>query len=155
MDCDGQHKISDLKNMLRHRHTHDFILGVRNLFHKKMPIQRKILNLSGNFITWFFFGKFVRDSQSGFRVLNKKAINCMEITFNRFEFCSEMFYSIKKNKLKIKQVPIIVHYDKYTLQKLHGQNILNGFKMIYRFSIWKKNKILDVVGRKIFKEKKK
>ena len=137
MDCDGQHKISDLEKILKVKNNADFILGVRNIFDKKMPIQRRVVNFGGNFITWFFFGKFVKDSQSGFRCLNKKAINCIKISFDKFEFCSEMFYYIKKNKLTIKEVLIKVHYDKYSLSKEHGQNIFNGVGMVYRFCKWK------------------
>lgn len=141
MDCDGQHRIVDLEKMLKVKYEADFILGVRGIFHTKMPIQRKIANIVGNFMTWFFFGKLVNDSQSGFKILNKKSINCMQLSFDKYEFCSEMFYFVSQNKLQVKEIPIEVHYDKHSLKKKHGQSISNGFKMIYQFTKWKKNKI--------------
>ncbi len=135
MDSDGQHHASDIKKLLKYSNKYDVVIGSRMIGNLKgMPIQRKIANLVGSIITWVFFGKFVLDSQSGFKVLNKNAINKIEITFERYEFSSEMIGEIHKHKLSVKEVPIKVIYTKHSISNSgSGQSIFNGFKMVIRF----------------------
>lgn len=134
MDSDGQHTPKDAKKLLKKSSSYDIVIGSRLKGKiQDMPIQRRIANFVGSFITWFFFGLFIRDSQSGFKVLNKKTISSIKITFDTFEFCSEMIGEIKRNKLTYCEVPITVLYTDYSMNKGHGQNILNGFKMISKF----------------------
>ena len=132
MDSDGQHDPKDIKRLLKYKEKYDFIIGSRLIGNiKNMPIQRRIANLIGSILTWFFFGKFVLDSQSGFKLLNKKAINKFKIQFDRYEFCSEMIGEIKNHNLSVKEVPINVIYTNHS--KAKGQSIGNGFKMILKF----------------------
>jgi glycosyltransferase involved in cell wall biosynthesis len=131
LDSDGQHDPKDIKKLLKYSKTHNFIIGSRMINPKGMPLSRKILNSIGSIITAFFFGTYVKDSQSGFKVLDKKAINRIKISFDRFEFCSEMIGEISRNQLKVKEVPIKVIYTDHSQSK--GQSIGNGFRMVTRF----------------------
>lgn len=135
MDSDGQHLPKDISKLLaKSKEGVDLVIGSRLKGDiKNMPIQRRIANFVGSFFTLFFFGSFVWDSQSGFRVLNKKALNKIDLNFDRFEFCSEMIGEAKRNELVIGEVPIKVVYTKHSLSKGHGQSIKNGFKMIVKF----------------------
>ncbi len=132
IDSDGQHSPKDIKSLLKHSNKYDVIIGSRMIGElKTMPMQRKIANFVGSLVTYFFFGLFVRDSQSGFKVLNKKAIHSINLTFDTFEFCSEMIGEIHTKKLSFKEVPIKVIYTDHSQSK--GQSIPNGFKMVLRF----------------------
>ncbi|MFW5704356.1 MAG: glycosyltransferase family 2 protein [Nanoarchaeota archaeon] len=131
MDSDGQHCPKDISRLLKFSEKYDVVIGSRMINNKGMPIVRKVANSAGSLITWFFFGLYVKDSQSGFKVFNRKAINSIKITFDRFEFCSEIIGEIYANKLKFKEVPIKVIYTDHSRAK--GQSIKNGFKMIGRF----------------------
>lgn len=135
LDSDGQHCAKDIKKLLKYSNKFDVVIGSRMVADiSKMPLQRKIANFVGSFATWFFFGKFLWDSQSGFKVLNKRAISKIKITFDRYEFSSEMAGEIHKYKLSVKEVPIKVIYTKHSIKnKGSGQSIFNGFKMILRF----------------------
>ncbi len=134
IDSDGQHLPSDIKNLLKFAERYDVVIGSRLISNvKDMPFSRRIMNFGGSLITAFFFGLFVYDSQSGFKVFNKKAISKINITFDKFEFCSEVIGEIAKNKLTYKEVPIKVIYTKHSLGKGHGQSFKNGIKMIFRF----------------------
>jgi len=75
----------------------------------------------------------VTDTQSGFKVFSRRAASLIQIKMDRFEFCSEMIGEIKKNKLRVAEVPIKVIYNKYSLSK--GQNFMNGLKMIIKLII--------------------
>lgn len=132
MDSDGQHSVEDALQLTKHASKYDVIIGSRLLKKtSEMPIHRKIANVTGSLVTFFFFGIFVRDSQTGFKLLNRKAIESIDLSFDRFEFASEMLSEMSRNKLTFKEIPIQVIYTDYSLS--HGQSILNGFRMILRF----------------------
>jgi len=96
-----------------------------------MPIIRRIANFIGNFLTFLFFGLYIRDSQSGFKRLSKKALDNIKLRFDGFEFCSEMVGEIRRHRLSWREVPINVIYTKHSQSK--GQSIKNGIKMVIRF----------------------
>lgn len=136
IDSDGQHNPKEIKKLLKamDNTSSDVIIGSRLIGNnKEMPIQRKIANYIGSFVTRIFFGVFVWDSQSGFKALNKKAINSIQLTFDRFEFCSELLGECRRNNLSITEVEIQTIYTDHSLSKAHGQNIFNGIYMIIRF----------------------
>lgn len=135
IDSDGQHSPKEIKKLLIHAQKYDVIIGSRMIGSlKDMPFQRRAVNFVGSFITYLFFGLFVRDSQSGFKVFSKNAMNKIKISFDRYEFCSEIIGEIYKNKLSYKEVPIKIIYSTHSLGKIDsGQSVFNGFKMILRF----------------------
>lgn len=132
MDSDGQHSAEDAQKLLKYAEKYDVVMGSRLINFSEMPIQRKIANFVGSLITFFFFGLFVKDSQSGFKVFNRKAMDSIRITFDRYEFCSEIIGEIYRNKLTFVEVPITVIYTDYSKGK-KGQSIANGFRMLARF----------------------
>ncbi|MBT4835362.1 glycosyltransferase family 2 protein [Candidatus Woesearchaeota archaeon] len=135
MDSDGQHNPKDIKKLLNYADKYDVVIGSRMIGNlENMPIQRRIANFIGSLITKLFFGLFVRDSQSGFKIFNKNAIRKINVTFDRYEFCSEIIGEIHNKKLSFKEVPIEVIYSTHSLEKKHsGQSIKNGIKMIIKF----------------------
>ena len=132
LDSDGQHDPKDISLLLKYASNYDVVIGSRML-KRNMPLSRKIINFAGSLITWFFFGLYVKDSQSGFKVFNRKAMEKIKFKSNGFEFCSEIIGQIHKRKLSFKEVPIKVIYTKYSLSKKHGQSFFKGFRMIWRF----------------------
>lgn len=138
IDSDGQHSPKDIKKLLLKSEKFDVVIGSRMMnLNKEMPLQRRIVNFLGSFVTWFFFGLFVKDSQSGFKVLNKKAINKINLTYDTFEFCSEMIGEIYQKKLSHIEIPIKVIYTDHSMKKGHGQSVINGFRMVWRFMLGK------------------
>ncbi len=134
MDSDGQHNPEDIHKIVKALENYDTVIGSRMLMYSnKMPISRKIANYIGSILTFIIYGIYIRDSQSGFRGFSKKAIDKINITNDRFEFCSEMSGEIHKYGLKYKEIPIEVIYTKESLKK--GQSIKNGFKMLFRLII--------------------
>ena len=133
MDSDGQHKISDLKELLENKNKADLIIGKRNIFNKNMPLLNRISNIIGRVVVYLICGKWVEDSQSGFKILNKKVINKINLTYDRYENDSEFVFECAKNNLSIKEIPIEVIYTNHSKTKGHGQRWYKGFGMIGRF----------------------
>lgn len=143
MDADGQHVAGDIKKLVEPilDKKCDVTLGSRLLESEGMPLSRKIINFFGNLITYFFYGIYVSDSQSGFRAYSKKAIQFIDTKMDRYEFESEILQQVKDAKLKFIEVPIDVKYTEYSKNKWDGikdfprQRFLNGFKMLYRMIV--------------------
>src|SRR5690606_14383877 len=124
------HDPNEIERLLKQAPNYDVVIGSRMINSKGMPITRRIINKIGSFITFILYGIYVKDSQSGFKVFNKKAMKSIEIKFDRYEFCSEVLHEIRKKKLSYTEVPITAIYTDYSLSK--GQNLGNGFKMVYK-----------------------
>ncbi len=131
MDADGQHNPRDIEPLLLAAQRYDIVIGSRNLGDDHMPLLRKVANSVGSFVTFLFFSVYAQDSQTGFRILNRKAIENVKMKYDRFEFASEMFGEIARLKLTWSEVPITVIYTDHS--KAKGQSIPNGFRMIARF----------------------
>lgn len=133
LDADGQHDPKDIPKLVNAAKKYDVVIGSRMIKSKGMPLRRKVLNTGGSILTFLLYGLYVRDSQSGFKLFTKKALPHIKITQNRFEFCSEIIYRIKKGKLSYTEVPIKTIYTPYSLSK--GQHTFNALFMLKRM-IW-------------------
>ena len=59
-------------------------------------------------------------------MLNKQAINQLNLLLDDYGFCSEMIIHAEKLGLRIKEVPVKVVYTSYSLSK--GQNLFKGIR---------------------------
>ncbi len=134
MDADGQHLAKDLKKLVEQmeKGNSDIVIGSRFLHPAvAMPGSRKWLNYLGNQLTNLMCQQKYTDSQSGFRMLNRRAIGSLNLTLDEFGFCSEMLFLAEKANLKIAEVPIEAVYTPYSLQK--GQNFFTGVQTAFSF----------------------
>ncbi len=136
MDGDGQHNPHDILLMLEKlAKNNDVILGTRSFADSHMPLVKKIANHIGNFFTWFIYGLWVSDSQSGFRAYTRRAINLISTNTDRYEYDSEIIREIYRHRLRFCEVPIEVRYTTYSMSKLHKQNFKNGIKTMLKMFI--------------------
>ncbi len=137
MDGDGQHNPEDIARLIDpiHRNHCDVVLGSRLLNPQGMPWYKIWHNKIGNIITWYLYGLYVTDSQSGFRAYSRHATELINTKTDRYEYDSEVIREIYQYKLKYKEVPIAVRYTEYSMGKVHKQSLWNGVKTLYRM-IW-------------------
>lgn len=134
MDSDGQHNPNDIARLIepiRKNHC-DVVLGTRLKNPKGMPWYKIIANHIGNALTWYFYGLYVSDSQSGFRAYSRHASELINTKTDRYEYDSEVIREIYLYKLKYKEVPIEVRYTEYSMGKVQKQGFVNGLKTIYK-----------------------
>ena len=138
MDGDGQHDPKDIENLLKPIVEKDFdvVLGTRLKNPEGMPLHKRLHNHIANIITWYLFGLWVTDSQSGFRAYSRKAADLINTKADRYDYDSEVIREIYIYKLRYKEVPIKVRYTEYSKSKLEKQNLANGFKTLYKM-FWK------------------
>ena len=132
IDSDGQHDPKDILKGLKPilKDQADVVIGSRLLGQKGMPWDRIIISWAGSLITFFLFEIWTSDSQSGFRVFNKKAIEKIEVKTQGMEVSSELFGEIERNYLRFAEVPIQVIYTDYSRSK--GQSNLNAVQVLIK-----------------------
>ena len=137
IDADGQHRVKDLKKVFTAllENKTDVVIGSRLINSKGMPWYRKLGNWGLNAFTYFFFGVWTTDSQSGLRGFNKNAINKIKLEMTRMEVSSEIIGQIKTNNLRFIEVPIKAIYTDYSLEK--GQSNANGIKILLKIFLHK------------------
>jgi len=138
IDGDGQHDPKDIENLVKPilQNQADVSLGTRLINPKGMPWYKIIHNKVGNLITWYLFGLWVTDSQSGFRAYSRKAMEKINTLGDRYEYESEVIREIYIHKLTFKEIPIQVRYTDYSMNKPEKQTFFNGVKTAGKM-LWK------------------
>jgi glycosyltransferase involved in cell wall biosynthesis len=131
-DADGQHAPGDIEKVVQPllQKQAEVVIGSRLLTRKGMPWYRIVGNFGLNIITFFFFGLWTTDSQSGLRGFCRRAIELIEVRNDRMEVSSEFIREIRRKKLQFCEVPIQAIYTDYSLAK--GQRNWNAFNIIIR-----------------------
>ena len=130
LDGDGQHDPDQIPLLLNTitQHNVDVVIGSRFLnSNTESPGYRKtgikIITSAANYGT----DLKVSDSQSGFRVYSKNAINEIHPTENGMSVSTEILLKISNKKLSLAEIPITVSYDGDTSEHnpvSHGVSVL-------------------------------
>jgi UDP-N-acetylglucosamine---dolichyl-phosphate N-acetylglucosaminyltransferase len=130
MDSDGQHDPGDIVPLVRCliADQFDVVIGSRLLDPDGMPSTRVAANLLLNALTYVVYRKIVSDSQSGFKVFSRRALDAIDLQSAGYEVCSEIIGEIYRKNLRYKSVPIKAVYTSYSQKK--GQHFLNGINLI-------------------------
>lgn len=131
-DADGQHDPKDLPRIIHPiiENNKDVVIGTRWKNVRYVPFSRLVLNRLANIVTFFLFGVWTSDSQSGFRAFGKKAIKVIRLQTDGMEVSSEFFREIYRNKLVCVEVPIHAIYSNYS--KAKGQKLTNAPNVFFQ-----------------------
>lgn len=133
-DSDGQHEGKDIKRLLKAmtQAKADVVIGSR-LLKKAMPLKQRFLNMASNYITLVLYGVWTTDSLSGLRAFNANAIEKIDLRTDRMEVSNEFFKEIRRNRLKLVEIPITAIYTDYSLAHTHNLDPFSvGIKVILR-----------------------
>jgi len=128
IDGDGQHDPEDIPRLLAElrRQELDILVGSRFLGQNNAPLYRlfglHVLTASAGLGS----GIYVTDSQSGFRVLSRRAIDRLELTEDAFAVESEMQFEAATKGLRLGEVPIAIRYAGPARRSpvVHGVSVL-------------------------------
>jgi glycosyltransferase involved in cell wall biosynthesis len=136
IDADGQHDPKDIERLLQQLRTRgtDIVIGSRFMRSgNRIPLMRRMFNITANCITFLLSGSYFSDTQSGLKAFSKKALACIHITSSGFEFSSEIIREARQFKLHIEEIPVGVIYSTYSLSK--GQNLATGLSTVFKLVI--------------------
>lgn len=146
IDGDGQHYPSEIKHLLPLLKDENIVIGSRK-FKENVPNSSKFGRAFSNFWIFIESGKWLGDTQSGFRAYPISILE-LELTHSRYDFEIEVLIKHMWAKREIKEVDIEVYYppkgarvshfdkvkDNIRLSKIHTklvlQNILRIFNLI-------------------------
>jgi glycosyltransferase involved in cell wall biosynthesis len=131
LDADGQHHAGDIPRLIVWvvNGSADLVIGSRFLDDTTdVPLYRKAGQKTLNVFTNFGASTKVSDSQSGFRALNRKALDYLDFRSHGYNVESDMIAHFIAQGLVIKEIPITVRYDVPNSHKKnpvrHGMGVL-------------------------------
>jgi glycosyltransferase involved in cell wall biosynthesis len=136
IDADGQHNPDDIPTLIAEmkRSNSDIVIGSRfingNGKKQSIPAYRKVGMKVLDTATGFGSGLKITDSQSGYRLYSRKAINSIRIENKNMAAGSEILIQAADLHFNISEIPILVRYDiDDTSSKnpiSHGFDVLNS-----------------------------
>ncbi|MFA6259369.1 MAG: glycosyltransferase family 2 protein [Candidatus Peribacteraceae bacterium] len=128
LDADEQHDPNDMPVMLRPivDGTADIVFANRFGRRNRIPLVRRLFNAAGNAITFAATGRWVPDSQCGYKTFGPKALAELDLRMSGFEFCTEIVRECVQRQWRSAHVPVKVLYSQYTLAK--GQSFAVGVR---------------------------
>lgn len=136
IDADGQHDPDSIPALIDKMVTDnaDIVIGSRfvndNVKAQNIPAYRKVGMMVLDNATALGSGYNITDSQSGYRLYSKNAIQNISLENTGMAAGSEILIQAAEKKLKIAEVPIIVRYDiENTSSKnpvFHGMDVLGN-----------------------------
>jgi len=131
-DADGQHSVKDIVRTAREleENPDELILGVRE-FRGDIPFRSKFGNRLTCLVLRLLFGIQVSDTQTGMRGIPAKFIPALlDISYNRFEFNTEMLLVSRKANIPIRELPIeTIYIDKNASS--HFNPLLDSVKIYF------------------------
>ena len=137
-DADGQHSPDDIAPFISALDGCDIVLGSRFLQKSdaaQIPIRRRLLLQCARLVNFLFTGLWLTDAHNGFRALNAKALERIELKENRMAHATEILMQIKNNRLRWKECPCTVRYTEYSKNK--GQKWYNSIDILLELILGK------------------
>lgn len=141
-DADGQHKISDVINMVDHLRKSpkvDIILGSRFLGTTEniSPFKKLVLKLAVQFSN-FTTNLKLTDAHNGLRVFNRHVAENLDITMSDMAHASEIIHRIAEKNFRYEEMPVIIVYTDYS--KAKGQSLMNAVNITFDLMLQKMGK---------------
>lgn len=132
-DADGQHEISDIPNVCKPLQDGeaDAVIGSRPF--EDMPLSKSFANLVMNALTFIFYGRNVKDSQSGLRAFTAEAAEKIDVVSTGYGVSSEFIKEISDKNLRLAEVTITTIYTPETQHK--GTDAIVGLKILGKMVI--------------------
>jgi len=129
-DADGQFSVGDIipaREAMKQAKA-DVVFGSRYATEKhnlRVPwTKRVLLRPIGKIVDRLFGGVHLSDAHNGFRILNKKALECIHLSHSGMAHASEVPALVKKYGLRYIEVPVSVTYHEY------GQGVSGGIRVV-------------------------
>lgn len=137
-DADGQHNPQEIATVLEPIESGevDVALGSRFLRDgSNVPPLRKMALRAGIVFTRVMSRIEVTDTHNGFRAMNRKAAEYINIVQDRMAHASEILDEIVRHQLRHKEVPVTVTYSYYSREK--GQSTSSMFRIAFKIFMHK------------------
>ncbi len=115
IDSDGQHFPEDIPAFIealeKEENKEVLFIGSRNMTQHGVPKKSSFGNKFSNFWFWVETGTRLQDTQSGFRLYPLFAMKKLKFYTKKFEFEIEAIVKAAWSGIKVKNIPIRIHYE--------------------------------------------
>jgi glycosyltransferase involved in cell wall biosynthesis len=135
-DSDGQHRVQDALSLLAiARETGvDVVLGSRFLRHDSdVPTARRIVLRAGVAFTRATTHLRVTDTHNGLRVLNRRAVQQIDLTLSDMAHASQLLGLIARRGLSWTEAPVVIDYADATRRR--GQSNVNALNIVFDLAL--------------------
>ena len=136
MDADFSHSPEDLINMLSYSQNYDLVIGSRYVdggATSGWGLGRILLSKIANLFANNYLKFSVKDSTSGFRIYKTEVLQKIDFTKFKSEgygFLVQILFTLCKNKISIKEVPIHFNDRKFGTSKMDLSIIIEAIKLV-------------------------
>ena len=121
-DADGQHNPTDIGQFIETLRSQqmDIVLGSRFLRQddlRAIPRLRRVLLRVARIINGLLTGLWLSDAHNGFRVMNRRALNAIQLKENRMAHATEILMQIRRQRLHYVEMPTHIVYTDYSQVK--------------------------------------
>lgn len=136
LDSDGQHRVSDAINVANTMiKENKFTLGTRLFNTKETPLRNKTGNRITSRVFKWFYGVYIKDTQTGLRAIPNRLIDLHLNTYgDRFEYEMNALIDLVKSGEKIQEVDIKTVYLPNSNKKSNFKVFKDSYK-IYKLMI--------------------
>jgi len=113
MDADGQHAPDELPRLLETiaAHPRALVIGTRDLSGDgRRPRKSRLLRAHSNFWVWTETGRWIADTQSGFRAYPLASVLPLALKTHRYDFEIETIVKLLWHDVPVVSVPVSAHY---------------------------------------------
>ena len=110
IDADGQHDVSEVEGFLKLNGRYDMIIGERRDILSAMPLNRLLTNRTVNLVVSLLSGVRTTDVQCGFRYVDLKIFDRVQLKTNNYQTESEMVIKAARQNYTVGFVPVTTIY---------------------------------------------
>lgn len=133
-DADGQHDPEDALSLLKclKKQGIDIALGSRFLgAAEHLGLIKKLVLKMAVAFTNRTTGVDLTDAHNGLRAFNRDFASKLHLRCNGMAHASEIIYRVAEGKFLYDEVPVTIHYTKYSKSK--GQSVFNAFSILKEY----------------------
>ncbi len=139
-DCDGQHLVKDIQNVVAKlkENTDSLVIGSRNFNEEHVPLRSSFGNKMTRGIFAAFVGIKITDTQSGLRAFGTDIMKTfLRVAGERYEYETNMLIECKEKDIKIEEVVIsTVYIDNNATSHFNPiKDSINIYKLFIKFII--------------------
>jgi glycosyltransferase involved in cell wall biosynthesis len=136
MDGDGQHAPGDIVHFLPLLDQYDLILGNRMSDSGRVPLLRRVANLTSSFIVSALCGRRIYDSQTGFRVYSTDLLRRIKLQSSRYDLETEVIIKAARKGFRIGHVHIQTIYADEVSRFRNVKDSLRFLSVVFKSFLW-------------------
>ncbi len=136
MDGDGQHAPEDIVNFFPLLDQYDLILGNRMSESRRVPLLRRMANLTSSFIVSVLCGRRIQDSQTGFRAYNTDLLRRIKLQSSRYDLETEVIIKAARKGYRLGHTHIQTIYADEVSRFRNVKDSLRFLSVVFKSFLW-------------------